>query len=81
MVRKGEENASWSREEGGLISREDSGEVLRFNFEKINSEDRDRSVPAVAGGPSTATDIMSGTPILKGRSRRGSSATSAVRAA
>lgn len=47
---KGEENASWSPKERGLIGREDFGEVLRFNFEKINSEDRNRCVPAGAGG-------------------------------
>lgn len=67
MVRKGEENASWSPEESGLISREEFAEVLRFNCEKITSEDCGRSVPAVAGGRLTATDIMSATPIRKGR--------------
>jgi hypothetical protein len=81
LVKRLEEVATWSPKEGGLITLEDSGEVLAFNFEKINSEDCDRSVPAVVGGPLTAMDVMSGMPIRKGPSRRGSSATSAVLAA
>jgi hypothetical protein len=67
--------ASWSPKQSGLIAREDFGEAPRSNFEKINSKDYVRRVPAVVRGWSTAMDVMSGMPIRRGRSRRGFNAT------
>ena len=46
--------ALWSPKQSGLIGREDCGEVLRFNYAKISSEECVRCVPAVVRGPSTA---------------------------
>lgn len=76
---EGGENASWSPEESGLIAREDFGEVLRFNSEKINSEDCDRSVPAVVRGKSTGMGHTSGLPIRPvARPRRSESASRGI---
>ena len=63
-----------SPEESGLISLEDSGEVLRFNFAKINSKESGPHVGAVAQERSTAMELTSATPILKAPRRKASSA-------
>ena len=63
-----------SPEESGLISLEDSGEVLRFNFAKINSKESDPHVAAVAPERSTAMELTSATPIRKAPSKKASSA-------
>jgi hypothetical protein len=69
-VRRREEVASWSPKESGLIRREDSGEALRFNCEKINLEDCGRCVPAVVRGRCTDMELMSDSPIQPTRKAR-----------
>ena len=62
-----------SPEESGLISLEDSGDVLRFNFAKINSKESGPHVAAVAPERFTAMGLTSATPIRKALRKKASS--------
>ena len=63
-----------SPEENGLISLEDFGEVLPFNFAKINSKEIGPPVAAVAPERSTVMGLMSATPIRKAPRKKAFSA-------
>ena len=58
-----------------MIDGEDFGEVPPSNFEKTNSGERVRRVPAVVRGGCTSMDAISGMMVRRGRSKRRSNVT------
>jgi hypothetical protein len=85
LVRREAVVGAGSPRESALIGGEEFGEVLRFNYAKINSKDPVRCVPEVVRGGCTVMGLTSGTPIQGARSqrrnRRASSVTCAIIAA